>query len=188
MLNPETTRKRTLALDTRFHERYMYASMRDAHICCQRRPAQSLSFQVNLQKAVPFIAIHAKQIMQHGYKIKPRQSLHVRDEKRKRVGGRVPSILDGAPLESSQWMATETRRCRILPRKCHCPQAYYFSRRVFDNPQHHTPSWSQDKAKENISVLPDAAYASFDGVVEMWMRNEKCFQDAIDGTPFMLLY
>ncbi|KAM0707565.1 hypothetical protein Q7P35_004210 [Cladosporium inversicolor] len=46
--------------------------------------------------------------------------------------------------------------------------------------QYHTPSWSQNKAKENISVLPDAAYATFDGVVEMWMLNEKCFQDAID--------
>lgn len=51
-------------------------------------------------------------------------------------------------------------------------------------PQFHTPSWSRNKAKENISVLPDAAYLLYDGVVEMLMQDEKCFQSAIEGMPF----
>lgn len=54
-------------------------------------------------------------------------------------------------------------------------------RQISDIPQFHTPSWSRDKAKENISVLQDAAYMSYDGVVEMLMRDEKCFQNAIEG-------
>lgn len=84
-------------------------------------------------------------------------------------------------------MATETRRCQVLASKCPLFTSS-FLRHISDNPQYHTPSWSQNKAKENISVLPDAAYATFDGVVEMWMLNEKCFQDAIDGMPAALLF
>lgn len=80
-------------------------------------------------------------------------------------------------------MATEKRRCQILPGTCRCSQANCFRWHISDNPQFHTPSWSRDKAKENISVLPDAAYALYDGVVEMLMRDEKCFQGAIDGMP-----
>ncbi|GAB7329155.1 hypothetical protein MBLNU13_g00981t1 [Cladosporium sp. NU13] len=53
--------------------------------------------------------------------------------------------------------------------------------------QFHTPSWSRDKAKENISVLPDTTYLMYDGVVEMLMRDEKCFQDAMNGMPLPVL-
>ncbi|KAM0723793.1 hypothetical protein Q7P37_000783 [Cladosporium fusiforme] len=44
--------------------------------------------------------------------------------------------------------------------------------------QVHTPSWAQQKAKDSISVLPHARYASYDGFVELVMRDEKCFEEA----------
>ena len=49
-----------------------------------------------------FIAFAAEQTQRHGFNIKPCQSLHVHDAERGRVRGGIPSVLDGASLESSQ--------------------------------------------------------------------------------------
>lgn len=48
--------------------------------------------------------------------------------------------------------------------------------------QFHTPSTAQRKAQESISVLPKEKYeTSYDGAVELILRDEACFEEARKG-------